>query len=41
MRWLKERKPEYSPQLEQLLGRYYVLYFDEKKNRLARPLRKK
>ena len=41
MRWLKERKPEYHPQLEQLLGRYYILYFDEKKNRLARPLRKK
>jgi len=37
MRWLKERNPEYHPRLEKLLGKNYLLYFDEKKNRLAKP----
>jgi len=36
MRWLKERNPEHHPRLEKILGKNYVLYFDEKKNRLAK-----
>ncbi|MHA1488248.1 MAG: DNA alkylation repair protein [Promethearchaeota archaeon] len=41
MRWIKERNPEYHDRLEKILGKHYILYFDEKKNRLASPLRKK
>ena len=37
MRWLKERNPEYHPRLEKMLGKNYLLYFDEKRNRLAKP----
>jgi hypothetical protein len=40
MRWIKDRNPEYHSCLEKILGRNYVLYFDEKRNRLAKPLRK-
>ncbi|MFX1512481.1 MAG: hypothetical protein ACFFCQ_07840 [Promethearchaeota archaeon] len=32
LRWLKARNPEYHPRIEQILGRNYVLYYDEKKN---------
>jgi 3-methyladenine DNA glycosylase AlkC len=38
MRWLKKKSPEFHLELEKILGKNYVLYFDEKKNRLARPL---
>ncbi len=37
MRWLKERNPEFHPRLEKILGKNYILYYNEKKNRLARP----
>lgn len=40
MRWIKDRDPEYHSRLEKILGRNYVLYFDEKRNRLAKPIRK-
>lgn len=38
MRWIRTRNPEFHPRLEKILGKKYVLYFDEKKNRLAKPL---
>lgn len=38
MRWIKDRNPEYHKKLESILGSYYILYFDEKTNRLAKPL---
>lgn len=37
MRWIKERNPEFHPRLKKLLGENYILYFNEKKNRLAKP----
>ncbi len=37
MRWIKDRNPEFHGRLERLLGKYYILYFDEKRNRLATP----
>ena len=39
MRWIKKKAPEYHSRLEGILGKNYVLYFDEKKNRLAKPKR--
>ncbi|MFX1237682.1 MAG: hypothetical protein ACFFAS_04805 [Promethearchaeota archaeon] len=30
MRWIKERNPEYHPELDQILGKNYSLYFDKK-----------
>ncbi|MHA2247164.1 MAG: hypothetical protein ACXADY_19620 [Candidatus Hodarchaeales archaeon] len=36
-RWLKERNPEHHKRMEKILGRNYVLYFDEKRNRMAKP----
>jgi hypothetical protein len=35
-RWLQKRHPAFHPQLAALLGKNYVLYFDEKRNKLAR-----
>ena len=40
MRWIKNRIPELHPRLEITLGKYYLLYFDEKRNRLTRPFEK-
>ncbi|TXT64333.1 MAG: hypothetical protein BAJALOKI1v1_580013 [Promethearchaeota archaeon] len=37
MRWMKNKNPKYHQRLEKILGKYYLLYFDEKKNRLAKP----
>lgn len=37
MRWIKERNPEYHDRLEKILGKNYLLYFNEKSNRLAKP----
>ncbi len=37
LRWLRARNPEFHPQITELLGKNYVLYFDEKTNRLAKP----
>jgi 3-methyladenine DNA glycosylase AlkC len=37
LRWIKDKNPEYHDRLESILGKYYVLYFDEKSNRLAKP----
>ena len=37
MRWIKERNPRFHSRLERILGKNYVLYFDEKRNRLAKP----
>ena len=39
MRWLKNKNPEFHPFLEKILGKNYVLYFDEKRNRLAKPIK--
>ncbi len=39
MRWIREKNPELRTQLEHILGKHYVLYFDEKKNKLAKPTR--
>ncbi|MHA1785139.1 MAG: DNA alkylation repair protein [Candidatus Helarchaeota archaeon] len=36
MRWIKNKNPELHPRLEKILGKNYVLYFDEKRNRLAK-----
>ncbi|MHA1670644.1 MAG: hypothetical protein ACTSV5_08695 [Promethearchaeota archaeon] len=32
-----KKNPEYYPQIEKILGKHYILYFDEKRNRLAKP----
>ncbi len=40
MRWVKNRNPEFHSRLEKILGKNYVLYFDEKRNRLAKPFKK-
>ncbi len=37
LRWLKNRNPEYYPQIQDILGKNYIVYFDEKKNRTAKP----
>lgn len=37
LRWLKERNPEYFPQIQEILGKNYILYFNEKRNRTAKP----
>ncbi|TFF97964.1 MAG: hypothetical protein EU547_02895 [Promethearchaeota archaeon] len=37
MRWIKEKNPEFHQKLEEIMGKYYILYFDEKRNRLANP----
>jgi len=37
MRWIRAKNPELHPRLEKILGKNYILYFDEKKNRLAKP----
>jgi 3-methyladenine DNA glycosylase AlkC len=41
MRWIKDKNPEFHDGLEQILGKFYLLYFDEKTNRLAKPPSKK
>jgi len=40
MRWIKNRVPELHPKLEKILGKNYLLYFNEKRNRLAKPVKK-
>ncbi|MCP4760561.1 MAG: hypothetical protein GY870_02195, partial [archaeon] len=37
LRWVRARNPEYHKKIEKLMGKNYVLYFDEKKNKLAKP----
>jgi hypothetical protein len=37
LRWLKERNPEYHARIKTILGQNYVLYFNEKRNRMAKP----
>ena len=37
LRWLQKKNPEFYPQIKKILGKHYILYFDEKKNRLAKP----
>jgi 3-methyladenine DNA glycosylase AlkC len=37
LRWLRERNPEYHTRIEKILGQNYVLYFNEKRNRMAKP----
>ena len=36
MRWLRIKNPEFHPFIEKILGKNYILYFDEKKNRLSK-----
>jgi 3-methyladenine DNA glycosylase AlkC len=38
MRWIKNKNPEFHNRIEKILGKRYLLYFDEKSNRLARKL---
>ncbi len=37
LRWIKERNPEHHKRIEKILGENYVLFFDEKRNRMAKP----
>jgi 3-methyladenine DNA glycosylase AlkC len=37
LRWIKDRNPEYHSRLEHILGKNYILYYDEKSNRRAKP----
>lgn len=37
LRWIRNRNPEFRVRLQNILGKYYVLYFDEKRNRFAKP----
>jgi len=37
LRWLKDKKPEYHDWIKKLIGENYIKYFDEKKNRFAKP----
>jgi 3-methyladenine DNA glycosylase AlkC len=37
MRWIQKKNPEYHNRLEAILGKNYILYFDEKSNKLAKP----
>ncbi|MHA1680066.1 MAG: DNA alkylation repair protein [Promethearchaeota archaeon] len=37
LRWLKEKEPKYHHAIEKLVGRNYLLYFNEKSNRWAVP----
>lgn len=37
LRWIRKKNPKYHPRLEDIMGKNYVLYFDEKRNRRARP----
>lgn len=37
LRWLKEKNPEFHEWMERLVGKNYLLYFDEKRNRWAKP----
>ncbi len=36
LRWIKDRNPEFHPQIEAIVGSNYLKYFDEKRNILAR-----
>ncbi|MFX0103758.1 MAG: DNA alkylation repair protein [Candidatus Hodarchaeota archaeon] len=40
LRWLKDKNPEYHEWMERLVGKNYLLYFDEKRNRWAEPREK-
>ncbi|MBA7520192.1 hypothetical protein ES705_12285 [subsurface metagenome] len=37
MRWIKKKNPKYHSNLENILGKNYILYFDEKRNKRANP----
>ena len=37
MRWIRVKNPELHPRLKNILGKNYISYFDEKKNRFAKP----
>ncbi|MHA1310525.1 MAG: DNA alkylation repair protein [Candidatus Helarchaeota archaeon] len=37
LRWLKDKNPKYHKWIEKLVGKNYLLYFDEKRNRNAIP----
>jgi 3-methyladenine DNA glycosylase AlkC len=37
LRWLQKREPEYHKQIRKILGENYVLFYDEKRNKLAKP----
>ncbi len=39
MRWIKNKNPEYHSHLEKILGKNYILFYDEKKNRFAKPIK--
>jgi 3-methyladenine DNA glycosylase AlkC len=37
LRWLQKREPRFHDQIREILGDNYVNYFDEKRNKLAKP----
>jgi len=37
MRWIQKRELQYHDRLERILGKNYVIYFDEKSNKFANP----
>ena len=37
MRWIQKKNPKYHSNLENILGKNYILYFDEKRNKRANP----
>ncbi|TFF87234.1 MAG: hypothetical protein EU550_03620 [Promethearchaeota archaeon] len=40
LRWLKKKETKYHAQIEEMVGKNYLLYFDEKRNRWAKPPKK-
>jgi 3-methyladenine DNA glycosylase AlkC len=37
LRWLRKKEPKFHNRIERLVGKNYILYFDEKRNRWAKP----
>ncbi|MBD3228302.1 MAG: hypothetical protein GF329_08935 [Candidatus Lokiarchaeota archaeon] len=37
LRWLKKKEPKFHSRIEEMIGKNYLLYFDEKRNRWAKP----
>ena len=37
MRWIQKKNPKFHSNLENILGKNYILYFDEKRNKRANP----
>jgi len=37
MRWIRKKDPKCHSRLKKILGKNYILYFDEKSNKYAKP----